>query len=130
MAQRKPFKFRTLDKMEIDQVDQTFDNLYKHKTEAYVFTDTQSITMSVPYQEIERGCAFISGVANSSTTTTVAFSKKYNKVVGVALTPIGSSFTTRITNITQSEMTVLVEATAALGSANYKFFWSLTGSLE
>lgn len=131
MAQRTPFRFKTMEKTEADQLNQAFETLFKYKAESIKFTDSAGKNLNKPYQEIEQGITNVSGAGGvSTTTTTISLQTSYSDILNISLEPIGSSFTVNVISYNTNSVTVRIGVTATLGSADYGFFWSVCGSLQ
>lgn len=125
---RKIFNINKVDKTEADIMNKSFEELYQHKIEETHHTNSAGTLQLKTYRQAETGVGFYANASSITISHNVIFSVKYNNVFHVEVTPIGTAIRTIITDVTQSQMTVKINATST--STEVKFFYKVTGSLE
>jgi prophage DNA circulation protein len=113
---------------EADFVNRLFEELYQHKIEEVVHTNSESTAQYKTFRETETGISVFNPATATTFTSIIPFNKKYSTVFNASLDNIGTASDVVITDITQSQMTVRINATST--STKVKFFWRVTGSLE
>jgi len=115
---------------EAQNLNENLSFLERYRLESVLYRTSASASVLFPAQELESGRQRAVGTGTSSVVVTIPLQQRYNSVLGCNLTPIGISWTARISDVTASSLAVQLDATASLGTAAYEFFWELRGRLE
>ena len=125
---RPIFSVKEMNKQEADIVNRSFQELYQHKIEEVLHTNSATSNQVKSFRSVETGLKVIDTASSTSMTVTVPFQTKYQSVLSIDLNDVGTAFSTIIQSFTASEMVVKINATST--STKVKFFYRISGNQE
>lgn len=123
---RKAFHFKKVDVTEADQLNRSVDDLYKHKIEEVIHSNSASETTLNTYRLTETGFEVDNFITATSIYKTIPYNQKFAQVFSIQLTPVGSAAEVHLISFTASEFVVKVNAETT--ATKSRFFWRVTGS--
>lgn len=125
---RKIFNINKVDKTEADIINKSFEELYQHKLEETAHRNSAGSLELRTYRGAETGEVLYANASSITFSHTIIFATKYNHIFHTDITPIGTAVRAFITDITQSQMTIKINATST--STKVRVLYRVVGSQE